>query len=245
MDVPEQGQQHRVRRPGLSAALGGARARRPLGLFFMRRVAKPIVRRLGGARRDLSSQPRAHDHPATASCANDRSQGVSRRHTGPGGPKSGPRQIATRRALSSASSRSGGKRPREHRGERHCHSCVRNPCLRILPVAVLGMVSTSLTVLGTWRPAGVCGTRVARLTWGLSGWGCAGPGWWASYRIRGPCKSVFARAFCVGDQVGDAGQLVGKPSRRASTWSMTSSAPPPIEASRESRKKRDVQVSSM
>jgi hypothetical protein len=152
----------------------------------MRRVAKPILRRLGGARRDLSSQPPAHDHPTTASSANDRSQRASRRHTGRGAPKSGPRQIATRRALSNASRRSGGKRPREQRGERYSRRCVRNSCLRILPVAVLGMDSTSLTDLGTLKPADRLWDAVARLTWRLAGWGCAGPGWWASCRIRGP-----------------------------------------------------------
>lgn len=36
-----------------------------------------------------------------------------------------------------------------------------------------------------------------------------------------------------------------KPSSLASTWSITSSAPPPIDSRRLSRKNRDVQVSSM
>jgi NAD(P)-dependent dehydrogenase (short-subunit alcohol dehydrogenase family) len=70
---------------------------------------------------------------------------------------------------------------------------------------------------------------------------------------RGTARRAAARGAAVAavglappGEAHDAPQLDGaKPSRRANVRSMTSSAPPPIDHSRASRKKRAVQVSSM
>ena len=71
----------------------------------MRRVARPILLRLGGAWRGLSSQPPAHDHPTTASSTDGRiGQGSSDRSTTATGFATGGHRTCT--CVSSGSARS-------------------------------------------------------------------------------------------------------------------------------------------